>query len=324
MAISFKPYYKSDNPIGSGTYKFREYSVEKLPRSFISLEVKKITSNTSDGTNTFENESFILLDIYPFKIGDVVNVEYGGLTKTLTFDGINAQQVFFGTFKGATDEITTPASGTLIIRGDCKAFGSGFSIVAPNEKDGLGVYGGAITAVNEMRGITEIPADAFASGATTINYYHMPALIDSITIPSTVTYIAEYAMSTDNYSANGPGPHYVAIEFEADSSLTEIAHDAIAAKNLTLPSSVKKLGYRAFYLSSNYSTVPQILGDTPPVLDKETVTVNSGGITTTKTNYDNFVNATSIIVPKGSLNAYQNETSWRASGYANKVVEAEE
>ena len=42
MAISFKPYYKNGNPIGSGTYKFREYSVEKLPRSFISLEVKKL------------------------------------------------------------------------------------------------------------------------------------------------------------------------------------------------------------------------------------------------------------------------------------------
>ena len=92
----------------------------------IVLEVKKITSNTYVGSTTYNGETFILLDIYP-RSGGTVTVTYGGLTKTITDDGTaetpNAQQVFFGTFNGVTDEVETPDSGKLTIRGDCYAFG---------------------------------------------------------------------------------------------------------------------------------------------------------------------------------------------------------
>lgn len=45
MAISFKPYYKSDNLIGEGTVKFRPYTVTKIPDGYLNY---KIT-----GKNTF-------------------------------------------------------------------------------------------------------------------------------------------------------------------------------------------------------------------------------------------------------------------------------
>ena len=69
------------------------------------LQVAKITSNTYAGETTYENEEFILLDIYP-KTNGTVTVTYGGLTKTIKDTSgaaePNAQQVVFGTFNGVT------------------------------------------------------------------------------------------------------------------------------------------------------------------------------------------------------------------------------
>lgn len=91
----------------------------------IVLEVEKITNDTYAAETTYEDEQFILLDIYPEAADSVVDVTYGGLTKRLTFSGTNAQQVFFGTFNGVSDEVETPASGTLTIEGECGNFGVG-------------------------------------------------------------------------------------------------------------------------------------------------------------------------------------------------------
>ena len=94
----------------------------------IILEVEKIVSDTYAAETTYTNESFILLDIYP-KSGGTVTVTYGGLAKTITdtsgAEEPNAQQVFFGTFNGVSDSVTTPASGTLTIEGDCRGFAVG-------------------------------------------------------------------------------------------------------------------------------------------------------------------------------------------------------
>ena len=94
----------------------------------IIIDVRKVTSNTYAGSTTYKNESFILLDIYPKTYG-TVSVTYGGLTKTITdtsgAEEPNAQQVFFGTFNGDSDSVTTPESGELIIEGDCTAFSQG-------------------------------------------------------------------------------------------------------------------------------------------------------------------------------------------------------
>ena len=92
------------------------------------LEVEKITSDTYASATTYTGEQFILLDIYP-KTNGTVKVTYGGLTKTITDTSgaaePNAQQVFFGTFNGVSDSVTTPASGTLTIEGKYAAFGIG-------------------------------------------------------------------------------------------------------------------------------------------------------------------------------------------------------
>lgn len=94
----------------------------------IVLEVEKITSDTYAAETTYTDEKFILLDIYP-KTNGVVTVTYGGLAKTITdTSGVeepNAQQVFFGTFNGTSDSVETPERGTLVIEGDCDAFGIG-------------------------------------------------------------------------------------------------------------------------------------------------------------------------------------------------------
>ena len=132
----------------------------------IVLEVAKITSDTYAGETTYTGEEFILLDIYP-KSGGKVTVTYGGLTKTITDDGTsetpNAQQVFFGTFNGVTDEVETPDSGKLTIRGDCYAFGcSTFSYSSKSNKDCL-----CITNVIEFGEIEMIPDNAFGDSTYT-------------------------------------------------------------------------------------------------------------------------------------------------------------
>jgi hypothetical protein len=102
------------------------------------LEVEKITSDTYAGETTYTGEQFILLDIYP-KTNGTVKVTYGGLTKTITdTSGVaepNAQQVFFGTFNGVSDSVTTPASGELTIEGDYVAFAYGSYAKSKTMKD---------------------------------------------------------------------------------------------------------------------------------------------------------------------------------------------
>lgn len=83
-----------------------------------------MTSNTyvSD-EESYTNEEFILLNIYP-KTNGTVSITYGDLTKTIIDTSGEAepasQEVYFGTYHGAVD--STPSSGTLIISGDYNNF----------------------------------------------------------------------------------------------------------------------------------------------------------------------------------------------------------
>lgn len=146
------------------------------------LEVMKITSNTYASSTTYQDEEFILLDIYP-KSGGTVSVTYGGLTKTITdtsgAEDPNAQQVFFGTFNGVSDSVITPESGILRINGDYKSFAvSTFNIA---DKDTATC--GCITGVVEFGDLTKIADRTFyeCAGLTSIN------------IPTSITSIGEYA-----------------------------------------------------------------------------------------------------------------------------------
>lgn len=174
----------------------------------IVLEVEKITSDTYAGETTYEGESFILLDIYPKNAISKVKVTYGGLTKTLTFSGTNAQQVFFGSFNGVADEVETPASGALTIEGGYVAFGCG-----RYSKSKSGTYScPCVTAITNFGKVEDIPAQAFdgcqlhidkiPEGIVSIGakaFWHNETLnYASITLPSTLQglYLSAFAYDT--------------------------------------------------------------------------------------------------------------------------------
>ena len=172
-------------------YEMGEYSMITILEDGIILgtilEVEKITSDTYAGSTTYTGETFILLDIYP-KTNGTVKVTYGGLTKTITdtsgAEEPNAQQVFFGTFNGVTDETETPESGTLTIEGDYYAFGCG--AFAKNKSFNNVCI--CVTAIDNFGTITKIPDNAFYDASTTTG-----AAFEQIVIPKSVTWIGNLA-----------------------------------------------------------------------------------------------------------------------------------
>ena len=178
------------------------------PTGPIILEVEKITSNTYANDTTYNNEEFILLDIYP-KTGGTVSVTYGGLAKTITdtsgAEKPNAQEVFFGTFNGVSDSVTTPSSGELTIEGDYRAFSVG--TYAKSSKSSSNPCG-CITAVTDFGSIAVLPNDAFNScasivsliipdGVTSIGLGAFTSCtgLKSLTIPKSVRSIGAYNAS---------------------------------------------------------------------------------------------------------------------------------
>lgn len=171
------------------------------------LEVEKITSDTYAGETTYTGEQFILLDIYPQTVGSVVNVTYGGLTKTLAFSGANAQQVYFGTFNGVSDSVATPASGTLTIEGDYDGIAVGTYKQYSNNK-ATNKYCSCITAVSDFGSILSL-TDLMFYQCTQLTHISLPNNIvaignsafcrctglTSITIPDGVTYLGSSAFS---------------------------------------------------------------------------------------------------------------------------------
>lgn len=142
------------------------------------LEVEKITSDTYAGETTYTGEQFILLNIVP-KTNGTVSVTYGGLTKTITDTSGAAfptgQKVFFGTFNGVSDSVTTPASGTLIIEGDYRSLACGSYNISNKSTS----YCNCITSVTDLGNIESLSAYAFYNCSK----------ITSVTIPSGVTSI---------------------------------------------------------------------------------------------------------------------------------------
>lgn len=144
----------------------------------IILEVKKITDTvyTAEGT---KEETFILLSVYGIS-GEEITVTYGGLTKTVKFSGFG-ENVFFGTFRRESDEVETPASGTLVIKGNCTAVAVGNYPTGKNSPNG---YYSGVTAITSLGSITELPDFAF------YNCYE----ITDVTIPATVTSVGSSAL----------------------------------------------------------------------------------------------------------------------------------
>ena len=152
------------------------------------LQVEKMTYDTKAGETIYTGEQFILLDIYPTTNG-TVTVTYGGLTKTITdTSGVadpNAQQVFFGTFYGVSDSVTTPASGELTIEGDYYAFACGqFN---QNDKYAQIVKCACVTSIDSFGASTIIPNSAFYT------MMDEPCSFATVEIPDTITKIGVLA-----------------------------------------------------------------------------------------------------------------------------------
>ena len=251
----------------------------------IILEVEKITSDTYAGETTYSNEEFILLDIYP-KTNGTVKVTYGGLTKTITdtsgAEEPNAQQVYFGTFNGVSDEVETPASGQLTIKGDCRGFGCGYFKISSSTKSSLGYSHSFVTDIESFGAVEFIPEYAFDS----INGNKLT--MANIEIPKTVTSIGKGSF--------------------ANSSMLE---------TLTIGEGVTYIGRAAFNNCPNL-TIVKVLGTTPAAMEYDTSYQIKGGQFGV-IGEDDFV-LEKIIVPKGCGDTYKTADVW--SEYADYIVEA--
>lgn len=310
------------------------------------LEVKKVTSDTYANNTTYSAEEFILLDIYP-KTGGTVNVTYGGLTKTITdtsgAEVPSSQQVFFGTFNGVTDSVSTPSSGELIIDGDYRAVGQGGWKTNKNDIS----IGGKIPCVTAIRSLGEvevIPFYAFAN-CTSLTSVTIPPSVTSIegvafqyctsltnvTIPASVTAIIATAFSTctslthfevdsgnTNFSSDGCILYnknkteiccYPTVpgHYTIPSSITSIGFSAFCGckslTSLTIPASVTSIGMYAFTDCTSLTSIT-IFATTPPTVD---------------TNLGSNISLTRITVPKGSGDTYKAAEGWNA--FTDVIVE---
>ena len=160
------------------------WSVHNTP---VVLEVEKITSPTGSKPNQqfFPSETFILLDIYPEKYGTVY-VTYDGVTKVIRdtsgADEPDAQQVFFGTFNGVSDDVATSSSGKLTIKGNYRAYGCGNFYLNPSYYATI-AYCSCIKSIVQCGNPILIPHMAFYNCTN----------LTSIAIPNSVTNIGEGA-----------------------------------------------------------------------------------------------------------------------------------
>lgn len=274
------------------------------------LEVEKITSNTYAGETTYNNEQFILLDIYP-KTNGTVKVTYGGLTKTITdtsgAEEPNAQQVFFGTFNGVSDSVTTPASGTLTIEGGFYAFGCS-SFQTDSKATNVG-YCGCVTSISDFGGMNDIASYTFRGCDKLVCQE----------LPEGITSIGDYAFAMVGTSAAVTGGSGYNLTWKT----------AMEGGTLVLPSTIKSIGSYAFTsakgLSNGSKTVyptyfakVKIRATTPPTLGTQPFGPDftagfANGSTVTNRVY-------SIEVPQGCGDIYKAADGW--SYYANFIVEA--
>lgn len=281
----------------------------------IVLEVEK-KAITSYAGETSYSDNCVLLDIYPKKSNSTVNVTYGGFTKTLTFSGTNAQQVFFGTFNGVADEVETPASGTLTIEGGYSGFTCG--VYQNGSKSSNQDYCSCITAVMNWGAITKIPTRAF---------YNCTKL--ALTeLPNGLISIGERAFYGCTGISIGEIPEGV-IEIGVGAFSVEHALSAgnnVMPQTIILPSTITQIGARAFSHVLNgeaYRVAQRIIirAIAPPTIGDEVFGgyYESTSGTTTDSRSD-------IFVPVGCGEAYKaawsEYTSGTTDGRTNKIEEA--
>lgn len=257
------------------------------------LEVAKITAQTAAGETTYADEQFILLDIYP-KTNGMVKVTYGGLTKTIKdtsgAESPNAIQVFFGTFNGVSDSLTTPDSGTLTIEGDYCGFGIGVYSAYANKEPSA--YCECVSSVVDWGDTTIIPAYAF----------YQCDNISILTIPEGITSIGDYAF-------------YSTATTQGVGVTKKVPNSVMLNADIILPSTIQSLGYNIWgYKDENneegfYIKTLTVLATTPPSVNGSSLSYNRQYLTT-------------IIVPKGCGEAYKAAAGWNTAGWGNAITEA--
>lgn len=258
------------------------------------LEVEKITADTYAGETTYTAEQFILLDIYPKKANSVIDISYGGLTKTLTFSDTNAMQVFFGTFNGVTDSVLTPASGELTIKGDYVGFDLGS--YQPNSK-GIPTKCKCVKRVSKLGKITHVFSDVYDEWYTAetleipegITYigaqaYSSAKALSEVILPSTITTISSGAFS---YNEGG---------YKLTSGATFQCYNPVAKKVILKAPIPPGISY---YGDGVYDTALPFGNPGRPDLE--------GKI--------EFPSDFEIIVPKGCLSAYLQDPEWSYYNY---------
>ena len=287
------------------------------------LRVEKITVDTYASETQYSDESCVLLDIYPKTGSSKVEVTYGGLTKTLTFSGTNAQKVFFGTFYGETDSVTTPASGELTIKGDYMGFAVGsYNSYNTTTSKSVTKYCSCITDVVDwgstesignyaFYGCSNIALTSLPSGVTSIGAYafYECAKLNISEIPHGVTAILDFSFAIGKFSKIG-------------STIVENKSEGVAMHNGTmlLPSTLSSIGQYAFsyatsqsttdtYVECTYLSSIRCLATTPPRAN-----IAPFGDT------GNYSQLLEVQVPQGCGDIYKAAENWRT--YAYLIVEA--
>lgn len=239
-------YYSETYPSTAGNFWY--YNTAGIPviwntaKPSIAIGVKPISAYTYASGTTYFDESFILLDIYP-ECGGTVYVNYGGLTKIITDDGMNetplAQQVFFGTFNGVSDNLEMPLSGIVEITGDYRGFGAGgFMASAEDAERGNVTYYSGIESAGNLGKVEMIPDYAFYASA-----------IEDIHMPDSITSIGDHAFAKCHRLRT----------IHIPDSVTSIGDDAFlscdALTSVAIPDSVTSMGQWAFSTCSNLTSV---------------------------------------------------------------------
>ena len=275
------------------------------------------------------------------------------MTKTITDTSgavePNAQQVFFGTFNGISDDVTTPTSGTLTVEGDYKGVGCG-SYTSSNK--GVTSICGSIKGIKNWGNIEIIPDNAFRP----------PALettgIDCTTFPESLKSIGSYAFqgqickkihipSSINHIGTNPWSGSIGTAYMESltvdtgntaytidqnclvelSSKRLICHRYYISEPLNIPDYITHIDqYALSRIKNTEITIPASIQsvESYAFAYAESLTTVRILATTPPTGasymFDNCDLLTSIIVPVGSGDAYKNKAGWR--NHKDIIVEA--
>lgn len=167
------------------------------------------------------------------------------------------------------------------------------NVVIPDSASYIGKY-----SFSGCSGLTDV---IIGNGVKSIGDYafNVCTILTNITIPDSVTSIGKYSFQSCRGLINIDIPNNVADIGEA------AFYGCVGLTRATIGNNIKSIGQYAFYNCEKLESIA-IFSITPPSLGKN-VFLSANALTT-------------IIVPKGSGNAYKAASGW--SNYADKIVEA--